>query len=177
MILKSNALDDVSFSIDGGNKKDFEYIRRGAKWEKVLKNANDFIDLKNQLGKEVKVGIRSIFIKKPNYSHEFRELIEKVDNYWPIKPHDWDGSKKFTDLKIKKEPRRSFCNFIFRNLVILWDGRVSPCCSDLNGRGIIGNFKKQSIRQIYFCKARKTMIEKMARGQRQKITLCQNCTL
>lgn len=42
IIIDSNAIDWMRFSIDGGNKEDFEYIRRGAKWERVLENTNNF---------------------------------------------------------------------------------------------------------------------------------------
>jgi radical SAM protein with 4Fe4S-binding SPASM domain len=177
LILKSEAVDDLGFSIDGGNKKDFEYIRRGAKWETVIKNAESFINLNNHFGKKIKINIISIFNKKPNLSPEFMKLTKEVDNWWPVEPHTWDGSKKFKDLKPKGEKTDSFCHFIFENLAIKWDGRVSPCCNDLNNRGTIGDFKRDSLRDIYFGEPRKFIISKMARGKRKEIPLCKNCAM
>jgi len=177
IILKSNALDFVSFSIDGGNKKDFEHLRKGAIWEKVIKNIDDFISLNNKLGKKVATGMTSISLGKPQYSPEFKKLVKKLDSFQSIVPHDWDGSKKFKDLKIKKESKKSFCHFIFNSLAIKWDGKVVACCNDLNGRIIIGDFIKQSIKEIYFGPLRSAILLNMAKGQRQENALCQNCTM
>lgn len=177
LILSCLAVDSISLSIDGGNQKTFENIRRGAHWPTVIKNAQNFLKLKNQLGSPIEVNLVSIFTRRPIYASEFKDLVLKVNHYWPIKPHNWDGSKRLSDLKPEKNLQPSFCNFIFDNLAILWDGRVSPCCNDQNGRGIIGDLNKQSLKEIYFGSRRREIIEKMAHNHRYAIKLCQNCNL
>ena len=43
IILTSNAVDLMLFSVDGGTKESFENLRYGAKWEEVLNNINYFL--------------------------------------------------------------------------------------------------------------------------------------
>ena len=42
-LLGTDAIDCILFSIDGGTKESFESLRRGAKWENVLKNIREFL--------------------------------------------------------------------------------------------------------------------------------------
>ena len=176
-ILNSKALDEIVFSLDGGNKKDYEYIRNGANWEITIKNVKKFLQLRNNKKSSIKVGIRSIFYKSPVFDQEYLEIVRQVDNWWPILPHSWDGTKKYEGYTFRKLTKKSFCNFIFDNLAIHWNGLVSPCCNDQNSRGLIGNINHQTLKQIYLSTARRRMINLMARNQRQKIPLCCKCSM
>lgn len=172
-ILETDAIDYIRFSIDGGNKKDFENIRRGAKWYKVLYNVNNFLNKNKETGKNIKTAIFSITPNPyKNMSKEFKELVKKVDEYKITLPHNWDGSK---DLGLKFEPLKGGCWRALRSMDILWDGRVVPCCIDLNGRGIIGDLKTQTLSEIYHGKERKDILNKMKNKQRDEIELCKNC--
>jgi len=176
-ILECNAINFVRFSIDGGNKERFEEIRRGAKWETVLGNVQNFIRLNKESGKNLRTGIISIIDKDCPLDLEFRELIREVE-YMPRPPHNWDGSK---DLGLMDgfgvKPKKGFCHFIFKNLAILYDGRVVPCCADLNARGVVGDLNKESLYDVYYGEKRTEIIKKMRCGLRHEIELCKNCGL
>ncbi len=177
-ILNTGAIDEIRFSIDGGNKKDYEYNRRGSNWGMVIKKVNSFLD-KNT---KIKTVIESLIAPDAKKSKEFLELIEKADGYMPRLPHNWDGKEDF-DEKIKEmakkgnqyAPKDGFCDIILNSIVILADGRVTPCCVDINAKGVLGDIKKEKFLDIYYSKQRINMLKKMKRGERQRIALCRGC--
>ncbi len=173
-ILETNSIDWMRFSIDGGNKKDFEAIRRGAKWENVLSNVNKFLDKNKKTGKNIKTSILCLMTNpSKQVSEEFKKLLEKVDEYRINPPHNWDGSK---NLGLKSKSIKGGCWRALKSMAILWDGRVVPCCADLNGRGIIGDLKTQKLYKVYLGKERLEILNKMKNNQRSKIELCKNCS-
>jgi len=177
-ILNTNALDEIRFSIDGGNKKDYEYNRRGSNWEMVIGKVNHFLDR----NKRIKTVVESLISPDAKKSKEFLEIINKVDQYMPRLPHNWDGKQQFDD-KINElaqkgnqyNPKDGFCDIILNSIVILADGRVSPCCVDINARGVLGDVKKEKFLDIYYNKKRIQMLKSMKRGRRQDIELCRGC--
>ena len=180
-ILATNALDEIRFSVDGGIKKEFEYNRRGAKWEDVLKKINDFLD-ENEKTRRMKTTVYSLISPKIKVSKEFRDLIKRVDVYVPRTPHNWDGKQEL-DAKIKKmarkgkqfKPKKRFCDIILNSAVILSDGRITPCCVDINAKGVLGDLKEKSFLDIYYGEKRQDMLKKMKMNKRQDIELCKNC--
>ena len=175
-ILETDCLDMMRFSIDHGNKKKYEQARVGANWETVLKNVNDFLDLNKSLNKNIETNIFTILTgdDKKNYSPEFLKLTKRVTKYLPRKLHAFIGD---VDLGLQFKPRNWLCHFIIKDFAVFWDGRVTACCADLNGKIIIGDLNNQSIKQIFFGKKRMNMIKTMFFRGRKKIPYCSNCSL
>lgn len=47
------------------------------------------------------------------------------------------------------EPLSYLCNYPFRSVVVLWDGRVVPCCRDDDARYVLGDLHEQSLAAIW----------------------------
>lgn len=182
IIIDSEAIDEIYFSIDYGNKKDFEAMRVGAKWESTLNNIENFIDKNNKSDKKITTGILSITsLDEPNiFSPEFLELVRKVDYFHPRPAHNWEGS---IDLNLGRHrlsdftPKKGLCGRITNTLAVLWNGLVVPCCQDLLGRGVIGDLNKQTFYEIFNGGIRKKYIDLMRQQKREMIELCKNCSL
>jgi radical SAM protein with 4Fe4S-binding SPASM domain len=174
-IVVENVLDKIMFSVDGGTKEEYEEIRRGAKWNLLVKNVNNFLRINKGIIKtEV---ICMVDSKRPLNSnwmdHDFRDVLKKVDIVSLRHPHNWDGS---IDLGLKKKLEvKKGCYFSICQLVLLPNGDITVCCADLNSRGVIGNILKNSLFEIYLSKKRKAIIEYNLAGKRKLIPLCQNC--
>jgi radical SAM protein with 4Fe4S-binding SPASM domain len=41
------------------------------------------------------------------------------------------------------------CRAPWRSVVVLWDGRVVPCCHDANGETVLGDLKESSLAEIW----------------------------
>ncbi|MBI5535265.1 MAG: SPASM domain-containing protein [Deltaproteobacteria bacterium] len=46
-------------------------------------------------------------------------------------------------------PTRYLCTYPWRSVVVLWDGRVVPCCRDADGDCVIGDLHQQSLEQLW----------------------------
>ncbi|MBI5375566.1 MAG: radical SAM protein [Candidatus Schekmanbacteria bacterium] len=178
IILTSDAVDLMLFSVDGGTKESFEDLRVGAKWDEVLNNINHFLKQNRDLKKNIRTGIISIIKPGLQLSEEFKKLVNSVDEYMPRSMHSWDGSEELgIETDACKEEKYGLCYFVLRELVVHWDGNVSPCCIDLNKRGILGNLNNNSLYEIYHSANRKFMIDKMQKKLRKEIELCKKCNL
>jgi uncharacterized Fe-S cluster-containing radical SAM superfamily protein len=174
-IFESGAVDYVRFSIDGGTREDFERMRPPAKWDRVLGNVEAFLEENERRGRPMRTGIITLFDREPGeLDPRFTELSRRVDHYMPRPPHNWDGS---TDLGLPAAERipPGLCMFVLFQAVVLYDGRVVPCCADLNGRGPIGHLDESSLRDIVKGEARARMVRAMRRGRRRDLDLCRDC--
>ena len=175
-LLETDALDWLRFSVDGGNPRDFEAIRVGAKWDSVVGNIHAFLDEAERRGRTIRTGIISLFANDdPEITPEFTELVARVTNYMPRLPHNWVGK---TDLGLDDEPAppRGLCKFILSQTVVLHDGRVTLCCNDLNAEGVIGDLADQSLYAIFRGPERRAVIEAMRRERRDELAFCGTCT-
>jgi len=166
------------FSVDGGTKESFEALRVGAKWEEVLNNIDLFLKKNKEMKRNIRTGIITIIKPGVAFSEEFKILIDSVDEYMPRDAHCWDGSKELEiEVDYGEREKNGLCYFILRQLAVHWDGDVSPCCIDLNKRGILGNLKSKSLYEIYHSDNRRFMISKMRKNLRKEIELCKKCNL
>jgi len=162
-LLETDALDWLRFSVDGGNPRDFEAIRVGAKWDRVVGNIHAFLDEAQRRGRTIRTGIISLFATDdPEITPEFSELVARVTNYMPRLPHNWVGKAEL-GLDEDVQPPRGLCKFILSQTVVLHDGRVTLCCNDLNAEGVIGNLADRSLHEIFRGPERRAVIESMRR--------------
>ena len=47
------------------------------------------------------------------------------------------------------EPEIYLCNYPWRSVVVLWDGRVVPCCRDHDAALVLGQLQGQSLRELW----------------------------
>ena len=148
--LLPSAVDEVRVSVDGGSPEAFEEIRRGANWRTVSSNIEKI--KKKCEGTNTKLGIICIVPadKEPIQewmTPEFRRVLSLADFVDIRNMHHWDGSIAGAEPD-KKKPEQ-VCKFLESNLVVMASGKVSICCADLNGRGIIGDARETPLQDIF----------------------------
>lgn len=184
-IVRSQAVDQMRFSLDGGTPELFESIRTGASWEKVRSNIFNFLKINEAAGNPI--ATEAICMLPPDLGEDahldpsFEVLFSMIDKVSLRHPHNWDGS---VELEVDDEFYREMaedragqtCFLLQHNMVVLPDGRVTVCCSDLNARGVIGNIHKNTLAQIGASPKRQTMLRLFAEGRKDAIKLCKDCT-
>jgi sulfatase maturation enzyme AslB (radical SAM superfamily) len=176
-LLSTDAVDWVRFSVDGGNRDDFERIRVGAKWDEVLGNINSFLDEAQRRGRRVRTGVIAVFDKpQPDISDEFKALLERITNDMPRYPHTWVGNK---DVGVAKKPVQptGLCVFVLNQTVVLYDGSVTLCCNDLNAEGVIGSVYETPLYDIFRGEKRAEVIRKMRAQRRTDLPMCGTCEM
>jgi radical SAM protein with 4Fe4S-binding SPASM domain len=171
-ILASHGIDVIQFSVDGGTKETFEWLRRGARWDDTLFKINCFLEKNNM---HVKTGLITIDMGA-HFSEEFRKLIDRVDFFDFRPPHNWTGQEELEDFHVKRTFNPHPCWFIQNNLVIFWNGELTYCCADFHGRGVFGNIHENNIKDLWKGK-RLTLFRKQVSGRKKEISLCRECSI
>ncbi len=178
-LIETEAVDVLYVSIDGGNQSDYERMRGGGDWEKVMSNFERFIENIEQNNKKIMTGIISIFdTANPEIEPRFSSLVKRVNEYCPRGYHNWDG-QQFGHQNHHHALFRTnrFCSMIMKFLVVQASGYVFPCCVSSSPDLIIGDANSKSMAEIYKGKQLNNLITKMWFGKRNELPGCQHCEL
>lgn len=173
-IMQTKALDRVVWSIDGIDKKTFEEMRPGAKYEKVLSNYEYFIANKEN----IEGWINNLVLPEHDQSMLDSRLLNAfytADHLVQAPPRElntdnlqatsWQGSNC------------GFCSYVFNTAVITTAGQLSLCCVDYNAENAFGDLNKNTFEVVYFGHKRKEILKLMSEQKRKKITGCKNCSV
>ena len=138
-------LDAINISVDASGREVFESTRIGLKYDKVIANIERLVRLRRELGKRRPKLILS-FVRQNNSADEqaFIEHWKNVaDKIHVTDLHNWAGT-------LNQESDVNYpCYRPWLTFTVLWDGRVSLCCADFDGRTILGNLNSSTIRDIW----------------------------
>jgi radical SAM protein with 4Fe4S-binding SPASM domain len=97
-------------------------------------------------------------------------LLPGVDLVWK-RLHSWGNVIQPQDLRKEVD---GYCPAPNEQFVILWDGRVTVCCTDYEGTLTVGNIKEQTIEEIWTGPKWRRMREQMWRNVLESKT-CRIC--
>jgi len=154
--LIKSGLDTIHISIDAFTKETYKKVKNSEKLDAVEENVKRLVALKKKLQSKTPFVVVKI-IHTPDTQDEikpFRNKWKGIADFIEIgEYHDWDGtlnsSIQFNPNKQSDGINRYPCTFLWYNPVILWDGKVTTCCVDYQGKGIIGDVKKDSLANIW----------------------------
>jgi MoaA/NifB/PqqE/SkfB family radical SAM enzyme len=138
-------LDAINISVDAAGKEVFEATRLGLKYDKVIANIERLVRIRAESGKRRPKLILS-FVRQNNSTDEqafiehWRAIADKVHI---TDLHNWAGTLN-TESDVNYPCYRPWLTF-----TVLWDGRVSLCCADFDGKIILGDLNTSSIREIW----------------------------
>jgi MoaA/NifB/PqqE/SkfB family radical SAM enzyme len=138
-------LDAINISVDAAGKEVFESTRVGLKYDKVIANIERLVRLRGESGRRRPKLILS-FVRQNNSADEqaFIEHWRKIaDKIHITDLHNWAGTLN-TESDVNYPCYRPWLTF-----TVLWDGRVSLCCADFDGKTILGDLNTQSIAEIW----------------------------
>jgi radical SAM protein with 4Fe4S-binding SPASM domain len=100
--------------------------------------------------------------------------VEKVTNMWYDSVNGWETeeSKNVYGLPIKNN---IICPLMFTYFVVHADGKVVPCCSDWNKKGVVGDLTNESAMDIWNSKLWREMRVANLNHKKDKIPLCKGC--
>jgi MoaA/NifB/PqqE/SkfB family radical SAM enzyme len=138
-------LDAINISVDASGREVFETTRVGLSYDKVIANIERIIRIRADLGRRRPKLILS-FVRQ-NDSADEQAFIEhwrrRADKIHVTDLHNWAGT-------LNRESDVNYpCYRPWLTFTVLWDGRVSLCCADFDGREILGDLRTSSIAAIW----------------------------
>jgi sulfatase maturation enzyme AslB (radical SAM superfamily) len=138
-------LDAINISVDAAGKETFEETRVGLKYDKVIANIERLVRIRGELGRRRPKLILS-FVRQNNSADEqafiehWRRIADKIH---VTDLHNWAGTLHHrSDVNYP-------CYRMWLTFTVLWDGRVSLCCADYDGRHVLGDLRTSTIREIW----------------------------
>ena len=181
----------IGISLDGINEKSFQSVRRGASWLDICKGLEALHRERREMNLERRIYIMiSSIIPEWNQSsleraQKFLEPIRPfVDHIGCIplsrerNPEFYDGNGEIT--LYAKEPvaglskLQPLCTEPFTKLNVLWDGRISPCCYDIDCDMLLGHIK-DGIDNVWKSGKVKELQKALLNQEVRKYPLCSEC--
>lgn len=149
-MLIDSAMDRFIISMDGFTKETYEKIRVGGKYEDVLNNALQFLEIL-KLRKADKPRFEMQFSIMDENKHE----VEAFNEFWKAKgayvknrpKASWAGRIEAPNLDPSK--KRSPCKWALNHGAILWNGDLVACGVDSEGLFVAGNVNNSTIKEIW----------------------------
>jgi len=181
-------LKEIVFSIDGTNPDIYNNIRKGADFKTVVNNVLNFLDIK-----------KSMNSKTPETQVQFVNLYgdddeaNKFISYWSATDVNWINIKRPSTraMKVRDKNIRNYimenytdgnkhnkeypCYWLWSSLIILSDGNVVPCCTDITGENILGNVFNQTLMEIWNSDKLMKMRKDQSAGNYTSSPICEMC--
>ncbi len=181
-----SGLDQIQISLDGVDDESYRKIRgRAANYRLAEDNIKNLIKARSERqSKNPKILVGMVLmdatetlIKRFKYKWE-REGADEVI----VKSFSAFGNEDLLDLgdeqgkkHIKEYALKYPCYWPWRNVVVLWDGKVVPCCWDYDGKYVLGDLRKQSLKDIWNGDAMRKLRRQHISGDFADNDLCRNC--
>jgi len=138
-------LDAINISVDASGREVFERTRVGLKYDRVIANIERLVRIRGELGRTRPKLILS-FVRQGDGTDE-RAFIERwrqvADKIHVTDIHNWAGTlSRESDVRFP-------CYRQWLTFTVLWDGRVSLCCADFDGKVTLGDLRTAGIREIW----------------------------
>lgn len=169
-------VDEVSIAVDGINQEQYSTHRIGGNLQQVINYIEDIMEYRREL-KSVKPYIAVQMIKLGQSLDDRNEFV----NFWKTKILSQDkvrfiekasfGGQVPIDFRIDR------CAALFAQISILWNGILTTCCWDSDGKNSIGNVNTDKIKDIWESEQYQKMRQLHDSGELQKGThrLCHTC--
>lgn len=183
-------IDELYVSIDAGTAKTYEELKGTDNFDQIEENIRTTMRLKKEMG--AKLPYLKLKCMKIDQNKEEWELFN--DKWAPIVDEifmeedfrSWDGASEKVNGAVENTDaykknygnlvERYPCDRLWYMLAIQWDGKVSGCVHDWDGKDIVGDLAESSIGEIWYGEKMREFRRDHINGNYGNIDMCRNCT-
>ncbi len=187
-LLLDAGLSKMTVSFDAGIPSKYEEMRKGAKFDRTLRNVLLFLNEKKRRGDGqpyVVMQVIQLFAKgesrkvpelPADFVARFEGLpVDEWDTFWA---HGWAGTMGDDGAPYTAMPHGSEyfpCNWLWKSMAIYWDGTAPACCADFSGDQIIGDLNRQSLLEVWNGPPMQALRAAQVNGRLEEYPLCAGC--
>lgn len=169
-----SGLDAITFSIDAAAAETYQKLKPAGDFERVVANVERFLEIARQRQRSPYTVVQ--FVRGRENYREAGDFLR----YWKgrgadfirIKPmYNFSGSIDTGNLPSHKKP----CILLWTSLSVHWDGSVSLCCMEIEGREVMGDAARQPLMEIVDNKAFRAVRRLHLQGGQASHPLCTGC--
>ncbi len=169
-------ISNIVLSLDSLEADTYRAIRGpAARIERADKNLRHLVRLRDEGGYQAFITLQMISMRcNAAEADRFLDYCREVgvDRGVVIRLGKWDFDDAFVEQlgEFSSPGYNGYCTRPWDSLVVLWDGRVVPCCHDYNGMVVLGDLRVQSLEEVW----RSPEAERF-RERNQDYELCRKC--
>jgi radical SAM protein with 4Fe4S-binding SPASM domain len=168
-------------SFDGTSAQTYERFRKGARYGREKAKVDRLLELRARRRSRFPQVMMSC-IALPGTQAE----VDEFRAYWQprvdavrIKPADtWDGSSERINTIVADRQYPvggGICGWPWQSVVVLWDGRVVPCCYDFDGKYVLGDLRRNTLAEIFNDAPMQALRRQLREGRGGEVALCRTC--
>lgn len=178
----SAGLDQINISVNGVNEEQiYKYCRVRLDFEQYVSNIRDLYEHRDGCEIYIKSIKENLTGEEQKKFHEIfgdisdRIFLERISPAWP--------GYQFEDMEMEFETGnygqaiedRMACPYLFYIMVINSDGSATTCVGDWRHLQILGDTKKQSLREIWHSKKMESFWRNHLTGKKDCYDMCRCC--
>ncbi len=153
--LVGSGLSLISFSIDGEDSETYESVDAGGKFERTLDGVRTFLRVKREARTRTPFTVVQMLTPSPQMANpDGRSVLLGLGaDYLKIAGfHGWsgafsrDGKETIPERgfeKLRRDPTEyAPCHNLWYGITVFWDGKVAPCCMDMEGEYPVGDVER-----------------------------------
>jgi len=172
----NSGLDRITFSIEGYAKDVYEKNRKGADFDILRENVTNLFNIREEMGaKNPHIRIQTVLIP------EIKDKLDEYVEFWK------DYADEICCLNMKEEVDYDMnkgkidpdfsCPQLWQRLVVACDGTVLPCNEDDCCLMVLGNAKKDSIKDLWHSEKNAEMRKLHMKKKGHLLKSCDRCPL
>ena len=168
--------------MDALTEETYNQIRVGAKMGRVLKNIHQFLDARARKGSSLPL-LSVNFVLMSLNEHELEGFVE----YWTQYVDFFSIQQYMNPFENRKKPEELLfansrelvsefhCPQPWQRMTVRYDGRVLPCCSFYAENLVIGDVRRQTIKEIWDSPEMRKLQDMHASGEYYDNPVCKQC--
>lgn len=186
-------LTKLSVSLDAATEPTYDKIRIGGDFKKVLKNIEDFLDVRAELGATLPL-LKVTFVRMkineaelPGFLDRWRDVADLISVQSPSVPFDTpsdalrrdfiglpERTEESDKVEVEYEKSGRRCQAPFQRMTIRYNGDTLPCCHFRGVDLVMGNVFQDGVQAVWQSSAMRTLREQQKAG-RQENEVCRKC--
>lgn len=183
-------LDSIKFSFQGVDRRGYNEMRNEDYFDQIIKKVKMLYNLRGEK-KHPYIQVATTI----TYESEdmVRAFIDEIEDYCDLvsvgrtlldhieieksKLNEIDKTR-LKELRKKQntfKKRFECCPEVFDKLSINWDGTVSACCNDYDDLMIVGDLKKNSLKEIWQSEKMSLYREILSQKRYEELEVCKDC--
>ena len=181
--LVDSGLTRLLVSLDAASKETYEKIRIGGNYEKVVRNIERFLDIRERKNQKLPI-LRVSMVRLDYNEHENQAFMDywkdradlvSMQEYRPQVDED-KYLERSVDNEAKKITNPDFtCTNPFERMAVKGNGDVLPCCSQVGYRIKLGNMKDGTVFGYWHSERMKEIRRHMKDRTWREIPTCNDC--
>jgi radical SAM protein with 4Fe4S-binding SPASM domain len=168
-------LDNLFVSFDAIDPADFATQRTGTTIGKVIDNVYRFTTIRNRLRPSCQIRLSMVMYKDPKWAKQFEAMQAMWSQHVDALGYGYYVERDLHKKMYFPEVPNFHCAQPFQRMFLKYNGNVTICCIDDKDETIVGNWRENSLQEIWKGEIYRSIRSAHACGNYYDMEMCRKC--